>query len=199
MNRPPCVCLIIEQRQSDDTVVSSGRMKSRTTSVTLAGGFIPGESQSQLLAQYRAVDADPLVKLCCDLYGEALHDRSVDARFLRFWSILEVISGARMPINVTVRLRDGTPWPHPNASTTNTAAPRVYRYIAEILDRRGIDEASLVRPAADLYEAVRVWYARRNATGHYGRLVVGEPTGRGISLGGPNVLADTGRGQAIRV
>ncbi len=24
-------------------------------------------------------------------------------------------------------------------------------------------------PATDLYEAIRCWYARRNATGHYGR------------------------------
>lgn len=41
--------------------------------------------------------------------------------------------------------------------------------------RSGVDEASFVRPANDLYEAVRAWYARRNATAHYGLFVPGDP------------------------
>ena len=43
-----------------------------------------------------------------------------------------------------------------------------------MLDQKHIDESSFVSPAADLCEAVRVWYAQCNATGHYGRLVVGD-------------------------
>jgi hypothetical protein len=59
--------------------------------------------------------------------------------------------------------------------TTSAAAPRVYRLIADHLQARSADEASFVSPANDLYEAVRAWYARRNATGHYGRFVSGDP------------------------
>jgi hypothetical protein len=56
--------------------------------------------------------------------------------------------------------------------TTDFAAPRVY----ELLKRHlvGIDEASFAAPAQDLEQAVRAWYARRNATGHYGRFTVGD-------------------------
>lgn len=51
----------------------------------------------------------------------------------------------------------------------------MYRLIADHLQARSVNEASFVGPASDLYEAVRAWYARRNATGHYGRFVTGEP------------------------
>jgi hypothetical protein len=47
--------------------------------------------------------------------------------------------------------------------------------LADRLIAGGINEASVVAPAANLYEAVRAWYARRNATGHYGRLDPAEP------------------------
>ncbi|WP_408898455.1 hypothetical protein ACJ5H2_04930 [Nocardioides sp. R1-1] len=169
------LCIVIEQRQSGNAVVSKWALESEHYVGNLAGGFISGESQYDLLRQTRAVEHDPLLKLCCDLYGEALSERSEDARYLRFWSILELLSGARMPSNVVVTLRDGSPWPNPGANTTRTATPRVYQYLAVILSHKQIDEQSVVAPATDLYEAVRVWYARRNATGHHGRLVVGDP------------------------
>jgi hypothetical protein len=170
------LCIVIEQRQSDDTVVSKWALESQHYVGNLAGGLISGESQYDLLRQTRAIEQDPLLKLCCDLYGEALSERSEDARYLRFWSILELLSGARMPSNTVVTLRDGSPWPNPQANTTRTATPRVYQYLAVVLSQKQIDEQSFVMPATDLYEAVRVWYARRNATGHYGRLVVGDPS-----------------------
>lgn len=168
------VCLVIEQRQPNNAVVSKWASEQPSYTGNLAGGFISGESQSRLLKQYRGIEADPLVKLCCDLYGEALNDRSIDAQFLRFWSILEFLSGARLLSNHVVTLRNGSPWPNTSANTTKTAKPRVYRYVATFLDRGNIDEASVLAPATDLYEAVCVWYARRNATGHYGRFVVGD-------------------------
>jgi len=113
------VCLVIEERRHDDTVVSKWAVEQPQHTGNLAGGFISGESQSHLLTQYRAVGADPLTKLCCDLYGAALQERSVDAQFLRFWSILEVLSGARVANDELVSLRDGTPWLNVNANTTS--------------------------------------------------------------------------------
>lgn len=168
------VCLVVEQRQPDDTVLCKWTYEGPGYQGNLAGGFISGESQSQLLSQYQAVDKEPLLKLCCDLYGEALTERSVDAKFLRLWSILEFLSAAGAPKSQKVYLRDGSPWPNPKANTTRNAAPRVYYYLATLLAGCQHDEASFVDPAANLYEAVRVWYARRNATAHYGRFVLGD-------------------------
>ena len=169
------LCIVIEQRQPDDTVLSKWAPERPPYLGNLVGGFLSGEDQRWLLQQYRSIYADPLLKLSCDLFGEGLRDRSIDAQFLRFWSILEVLSGARLPGNDLVTLRDGTPWPNESANTTKNAVPRVYRYVAGVLDVRQIDESSFVAPAESLYQAVRVWYARRNATGHYGRFIVDDP------------------------
>jgi hypothetical protein len=111
--------------------------------------------------------ADPILRLCANLYSEALAEPSPDVRYFRVWSTLETLSGARVPSGQPVFRNDGTPWP--NGETTNQAAPRVYRLIADWLSTRNIDEASTVDPAPDLYEAVEGWYGPRNATGHYGR------------------------------
>jgi hypothetical protein len=103
----------------------------------------------------------------------ALRERSVDARFLRLWSILELLSGARVRDGLQVTLASGARWPH--QGTTSYAAPRVYHYLETLLFSGSVNSASLVNPATDLYEAVRAWYGRRNATGHYGSLIPGDP------------------------
>ena len=167
-------CLVIDQRQPDNRVVSRWVPEKSPYRGNLAGGLIAGESQADLLTQFRGIEVDPLLKLCSDLFADALSDLSVDAQFLRFWSILELLSGARLSYGMIVQLRDGSPWPNHQANTTSTAAARVYRYVADLFDRGRLDEASFVAPASDLYQAIQVWYARRNATGHYGKLVVGD-------------------------
>lgn len=167
------VCLIIEQRQSDDSVVSRWLPEAAPYRGNLAGGLIAGESQAELVRQLQGITADPLLQLCCDLFAEALTDQSVDAQFLRFWSILELISAARLPDGEVVQLIDGSPWPN-HANTTRHAAPRVYRYVADLFVREGRNEPTHVAPADDLHQAVRVWYGRRNATGHHGKLVAGD-------------------------
>ena len=60
----------------------------------------------------------------------------------------------------------GPPWHH------QLRGPRVYALLKPAFGEGRMDEASAVTPAADLYEAVRAWYARRNATAHYGRFDV---------------------------
>jgi hypothetical protein len=162
------VATVVEQRQPDDAIKYRVYVEDASYRGNLIGGFASGEDQSQLLAQHAAVGSDPLLRLCVDLYAEALGDPSPDARYLRIWSLLETLSGRRLPAGQVVTRTDGTVWPGSHA-TTDSAAPRVYALLAEPFRRGHVDESSSVGPAADLYEAVRVWYARRNATGHYGR------------------------------
>ena len=138
----------------------------------LIGGPISGEGQRDVVTKFLGIDQDPLVRLCCDLYVEALAERSIDARFLRLWSILEVLSAARVTSGLPVRLPDGSTWPGQRHST-KFAAPRVYQYIQTLLGRN-IDLDSLGGPKTDMPNSVRAWYARRNATGHYGRFVPGD-------------------------
>jgi hypothetical protein len=133
----------------------------------LLGGFISGEDPEGLLVQSLALEADPLLRLGVTLYRQAVNERDPDIAFFRFWSILEVCSASRVPPSppTVVYRTDSTVWPG-RYNTTQAAAPRVYEFIKR--HATNIDEASLVRPAADLYDAVRCWYARRNATAHYG-------------------------------
>ena len=136
----------------------------------LAGGPLSGEDQRTIVGEYLAVDQDPILRLAADLYVEALAERSPDSRFFRLWSILEFLSGARVPTATPVVRTDGTAWPE-RSNTTSYAAPRVYQYVATALRAAHIDDRSTVQPAPDLYTAIRGWYGRRNATGHYGRFV----------------------------
>jgi hypothetical protein len=168
------VATVIEQRQPDDSIRHRVYVEDARYGGNLLGGFISGEDQAGLLAQQAAMHADALLRLCVDLYSEALADPSPDARYLRLWSLLETLSGARLPNGQAVQRLDGTAWPD-QPGTTSAATPRVYQLIANHLQARGVDEGSFISPASDLYEAVRAWYARRNATGHYGRFVVGDP------------------------
>jgi len=174
------VATVIEQRQPDDSIRHRVYVEDARYGGNLLGGFASGEDQAGLLAQQAAMRTDALLRLCVDLYSEALADPSSDARYLRLWSLLETLSGARLQGGQPVQRLDGTTWPDP-PGTTSAAAPRVYRLVADHLRARSVDEASFVSPASDLYEALRGWYARRNATGHYGRFVVGDPrqTARG--------------------
>ena len=169
------VATMIEERKPDGGIGYRLYLPIPTYGGNLVGGFIAGEDQRSLLTEYLSVRSDPLLKLCCDLYAEALADRSPDARFLRLWSLLELLSGARLTAGAVVTLLDGTAWPG-GSNTTAYAAPRVYSYISAHFAAGPFDEASTVAPASNLYEAVRVWYARRNATGHYGRFLLTDPT-----------------------
>lgn len=189
------VVTLIERRQNKQTVETKFRFDHRAYAGNLAVGPIAGENQSHLLLQHAAIRGDPLLKLCVDLYGEALGDRSPDARYFRFWSVLETLALSRIPSGMPVMRLDGTAWPN---QTTSNAAPRVYRLVAECLFTGSVNEASAVSPAADLFQAIRSWYARRNATAHYGKFVPGDPSQssqnwypRALATFSPHGQADT--------
>lgn len=157
------VALVVQQRLPNDQAATKVLML-ESYAGNLLGGFISGEDQTQLLKQVRACENDPIINLGYELYAETLRDPSADARFFRLWSILEFLSGARVPSGTVVKLHDGSAWPG-KENTTDYAAPQVYEYL----------KRPQVALQADRYESVRVWYGRRNATGHYGKLVVGDP------------------------
>lgn len=171
--RPIVTCL--EQVDGDRTVASKFRFEHSTYTGNLIGGFLSGESQSGLLMQHAAISHDPLLKLCVDLFREALADPSPDARYFRFWSTLETLAIGRVPGGCPVVRLDGLPWP--NDLDSSAAVPRVYTLIATSLFHGSVarNERSSVGPAGDLATAVAHWYARRNATAHYGKFVAGDP------------------------
>lgn len=171
-SRGRVIAMVNEQLRSDGTVNHRIRDELGAYQGNLLGGLISGEDQHALLAQFLAVESDPLLRLCVDLYSEAIADSSFDARYFRLWSILETLSTARVSTGELVLLLDGSLWPGED-NTTDRVAPRAYQFIANHLVER-IDERSFVAPASDLYEAIRAWYARRNATAHYGRFIVND-------------------------
>ncbi|CAH0327674.1 hypothetical protein SRABI128_06346 [Microbacterium sp. Bi128] len=174
--RPIVTCL--EQIDGEQVIATKFRFEHSSYAGNLAGGFLSGESQSDLLMQHSALSHDPLLKLCVDLFREALADPSPDARYFRFWSTLETLAIGRVPGGLPVVRLDGSPWP--NESNSSHAAPRVYTLIADALFRGPVtvDEASAVSPAEDLATAVTHWYARRNATAHYGQFVADDSVQR---------------------
>ncbi|MCQ1954476.1 hypothetical protein [Arthrobacter sp. zg-Y238] len=171
--RPVVTC--VEQLQDGETIASKFRFEQSTYRGNLIGGILAGENQSQLVLQQTALNHDPLLKLCLDLFREAQADPSPDARYFRLWSALETLAIGRIEAGRPVTRLDGTPWP--GNLDSSKAAPRVYQLIAGRLFRSTmpIDEQSMVHPAPDLASAVTHWYARRNATAHYGRFMVGDP------------------------
>ncbi|MEJ7893063.1 MAG: hypothetical protein WKF94_10515 [Solirubrobacteraceae bacterium] len=165
---PRPLATVVEQRQQPSGVKWRIYQEDENYRGNLVGGFIAGEDQRELLAADAAMAADPLLALCVRLFRDAQGERDVDAAYFRYWSLLEALSGGRFPgAHAPVTLMDGSTWPGQH-NTTGYAGPRVYALIAGHLT--GINEASAVAPAASLYEAVRAWYGRRNATGHYGAL-----------------------------
>lgn len=169
--KPIVMCL--EEVKDGQGVSSKYRFEHQRYAGNLIGGFLSGESQFQLFIQQAALHHDPLLRLCVDLYREAIADASPDARYFRLWSVLETLAIGRVPSGQPVQRLDGSPWP--GNLTSSAAAPRVYSLIADsLLRNQNVDEASSVSPATDLATAVTHWYARRNATAHYGRFVPGD-------------------------
>lgn len=141
----------------------------------LVGGFISGEDSDALLMQSAAIQAEPFLALCTRLYREALAEKSPDAAYLRFWSMLETLSTKVIgtSTNQHPTRTDGTAWP--DGQNMSMAAPRVYELLKQAMQTGPVHEQSHVDPAPSLYDAVVSWYARRNATAHYGAFDPADP------------------------
>lgn len=161
------ICLVIEQRLPDNRVLSKWAPEYRQYQGNLAGGFLAGESQSQLIRERAALTKEPLLQLACELFAEALSYTSEDAKYFRYWSIFELLADARVERTSVATLLDGRPWPSEH-SRTKYVKPRVYEYLKRTVFSHQVNEPSFCHPAGSLHELIEVWYARRNATGHFG-------------------------------
>jgi len=128
----------------------------------LIGGFLSGEDQHDLVQQLEAIRNDPVLALATRLYREARAEDNPDFAYFRYWNLLELMAVARIDSSVEVTLLDGSPWPTQYSSAKH-AVPRVY----QLLKTRLTDQAE-TEIGMDLYATLRGWYARRNATAHYG-------------------------------
>jgi hypothetical protein len=188
------VATVVEQRRGDEVGPFRIYHEDEKYTGNLLGGFISGEDPHALLAQDAAVQVDPLLALATRLYREARGERNPDIAYFRYWSLLEVIADGRVDAGKEVVLLDGSPWPGPQRTTDN-AAPRVYELLKCYIRARKIDEPSFIAPAPSLCEAVRGWYARRNATAHYGAFSPDDPKQQGKHWYQRAAATKTGGGQ----
>ncbi|MFJ4230789.1 hypothetical protein [Cellulosimicrobium cellulans] len=164
------VVALIESRTEANGAHPRFRFHSPMYRGNLATGVLAGESAHDILRMYGSLHADQRVRLGVAMYCEAVAETDLDARYYRYWSMVELLSQLSNESPHRVQLEDGTYWP--DGGTSNQAAPGVYELIQ--LSTVGFHRASLGTPAQSLYELVRAWYGRRNATVHYGRFIPGD-------------------------
>lgn len=151
-----------------EEVLSLGEVQTYTGN--LLGGFLSGEDPAEIAHHVAAAISDPLISLFVSLYRDASAERNPDFAYLRFWNLLEVVSGARVEPGVEVTDFNGNPLLDAGQPATS-ARPRgrVYHQIRSQLQRANFVESSFVRaPFDDLWHMTGVWYGFRNAAAHYG-------------------------------
>lgn len=139
----------------------------------LAGGFLSGEDQSGLLADYKAMRSDPFLSFVLYLHAEAQAEKDLDFAYFRYWNLLETVASERVEMGTPVTdfageqilKADGKPF------DTGSARGRVYELVKRgILDHDQSEETHYEgrELCLDLWDAVHVWYGFRNATAHHG-------------------------------
>lgn len=139
----------------------------------LMGGFLSGEDQSGLLADYRAMRSDPFLRFVLYLHAEAQAEKDLDFAYFRYWNLLETIASERVetvnPVTdfggEQILKADGKPF------DTGGARGRVYELVKRgMLDHDQSEETH--QEARDLslslWDAIHIWYGFRNATAHHG-------------------------------
>lgn len=143
----------------------------------LLGGFISGEDPHDFVAAVQVAETDSRIALHLALYAEAEREQNLDFAYLRFWGLLELVALSEIPTGVVVSRFDGSPILGGNGElrTTSQAHPRVYELVKRNLRAGSISETRGTVPNEDLWGATGVWYARRNASAHYGGLRPSDP------------------------
>lgn len=143
----------------------------------LVGGGVSGEDSQTLLVLDQATEGDPFLRLCVSLFKEAQSESHPDFQYFRYWSLLEVLAADRITAGSKVTDFGGQPLSAGNTpATTGNARGRVYELIKQWMQRRNHSEHNFASPVSEsLWDMVGIWYARRNATAHYGAFVVGDP------------------------
>ena len=148
----------------------------RSYTGNLLGGFLSGESSRSLIAHDQAAEADPFLGLCISLFREARAEYHPDLAYFRFWGLLEILAGERVEECAPVTDLEGRELQVGNrAANTSYTRDRVYELLKGWMLTRSFSEQSFTDPVTrSLWEAVGVWYARRNATAHYGGFRIGD-------------------------
>lgn len=139
----------------------------------LMGGFLSGEDQSSLLADYRAMRSNPFLVFVLYLHAEAQAEKDLDFAYFRYWNLLETVASERVETVTPVTdfggeqilKADGRPF------DTGGAQGRVYELVKRgMLDHNQSEETH--QEARDLslslWDAIHIWYGFRNATAHHG-------------------------------
>ncbi len=137
----------------------------------LLGGFISGESQSDLVRLHQGLQGDDVLRLWLALHRDALAEERWDFRFFRHFNLLETMGrrvfGEGEPVvgfgGNQIIGGDGKP------VTTATAAGKVYALLKSWSDASQSAEMNLATSGAtSLWEEVQVWVGIRNAVAHDG-------------------------------
>ncbi|WP_406081276.1 hypothetical protein [Micromonospora sp. NBC_00858] len=141
----------------------------------LAGGFISGEDQHGLLAQWNMLDTNPRIRLWISLYADALADPRWDYRALRCFNLLEGIASEILPQAAQVLDPSGAPFPQPNGRpyTTTHARGKIYQLVCMVTDAMNEATGSHVpnahaSTAPSLWEWIGMWVSIRNEVAHTG-------------------------------
>lgn len=137
----------------------------------LLGGFISGESQSDLVGLYQGLQGDDVLRLWLALHRDALAEERWDFRFFRHFNLLETMARRVLGEGAPVVGFDGIPIIGGDGKpvTTSTAAGKVFALLKLWSERSQSAEMNLATPgAASLWEEVQVWVGIRNAVAHDG-------------------------------
>lgn len=133
----------------------------------MLGGSMSGEDRRRLLADWRALNGyEGPVRLWLRLFVEARNESSFDFKMFRLFELVETIARERVPPGQPVLADDGTQLTAGRQpATTSKARGLVYQLLAEAtVNQSGF----LPSGCRDLWQAVGVWQAFRDATTHYG-------------------------------
>lgn len=143
----------------------------------LLGGFLSGEDPEQLSNQVGVVQTQPLISLFLSLFKDSLLESEPDFTYLRYWNLLEVMSGARIQVGLQVtdfagnELLDGT-----EPARTDKPRGRVYQLLKSRFQPANFAESNFTaQPNETLWSMTGVWYGYRHAAGHHGRFRPQDP------------------------
>jgi hypothetical protein len=139
----------------------------------LMGGFLSGEDQSGLLADYRAMRANPFLGFVLYPHAEAQAEKDLDFAYFRYWNLLETIASERAKAGLPVTDFEGEQILTPDGRPFDTRGARgsVYELVKRGMLEHNQSEQTHQEArdlSISLWEAIRVWNGFRNATAHHG-------------------------------
>lgn len=139
----------------------------------LMGGFLSGEDQSGLMADYKIMQSEPFLSFVLYLHAEAQAEKDLDFAYFRYWNLLETVASEHIEPGTPVTNFDGKQILKGDGKPFDTggARGRVYELVKRGMQEHGQSEETHQEAhdlSLSLWNAVHVWYGFRNATAHHG-------------------------------